>query len=62
MGAARAGAGAGARVRGQGQAELGLGGQGVLERLPDHSSLGLLYVSFCHCPTTTPFRDKYYIY
>jgi len=32
------GAGLGVQGQGQGQAELGLGGQGVLGRLPDHSS------------------------
>ena len=38
-GAGRAGAGVGTwGIQGQGQAELGLRGQGVLERLPDHSS------------------------
>jgi len=44
-------------MQGQGQAELGLGGQGVLGRLPDHSSLALLKnVAFRHCPTTAPIK------
>jgi len=58
------GAGAGAGVQGQGrgrrQAELGQGGQGVLGRLPDDSSLALLKNSnFHHRPTTALFRNKY---
>jgi len=58
------GLGLGMGVQGQGQAELGLGGQGVLGRLADHSSLTLLEnFNFCYRPTTGPFRNKYiYIY
>jgi len=47
------GLGLGLGVQGQGQAELGLGGQGVLGWLPDHSSLALF--NFRYRPTTAPF-------
>jgi hypothetical protein len=54
----QAGLGLGLGVQVQGQAELELGGQGVLGRLPDHSSLPLLKsFNFCYRPTTTPFRN-----
>ena len=47
------GLGLGLGVQGQGQAELGLGSQGVLGRLPDHSSLAMLKnVDFRYRPTT----------
>jgi hypothetical protein len=46
-------------VQGQGQAELGLGGQEVLKRLPDHSSLALLKsFNFRYRLTAAPFRKK----
>jgi len=53
--------GLGVQGQGQGQAELGLGlgWQGVLGRLPDHSSLVLLKnVNFHYRPTTAPFRKN----
>jgi hypothetical protein len=44
----------------QGQAELGLGGQGVLGRIFDHSSLALLKILiFPLLLTTAPFRNNY---
>jgi len=36
-------------VQGQGQAELGLGGQGVLGRLSDHTSESFLATHRSHC-------------
>jgi len=52
-------AGLGLGVQGQGQAELGLGGQKVLGRLPDHSSLALLKdFNFRYCPTSARFSNK----
>jgi len=49
---------AGLGLGAQGQAELGLGGQGVLGRLPDHSLLALLKSpNFRYRPTTTPFTN-----
>jgi muconolactone delta-isomerase len=52
-GQAGLGLGLGLGVQGQGQAELGLGSQGVLGRLPDHSSLAMLKnVDFRYRPTT----------
>ena len=54
------GLGLGVQEQGQGQVELGLGGQGVLGRFPDHSSLALLRnFNFRDRPTTAPFRNKY---
>jgi len=51
------GLGLGLGVQVQGQAELGLGGQGVLRRLPDHSSLALLKnLNFRDSPTTAPLK------
>ena len=38
------GLGLGLGVQGQGQAELGLEDQGVLGKIPDHSSLALLKI------------------
>jgi hypothetical protein len=44
---------------GWGLAELGLGGQEVLKRLPDHSSLALLKsFNFRYRLTAAPFRKK----
>jgi len=57
----QAGLGLGLGVQGQGQAELGLGGQGVLGRLPDHSSLALLKnFKFPYRPTIFPLEINIY--
>jgi hypothetical protein len=59
MGATGAGAG-GAGGAGAGAGGAGAGDQGVLGRLPDHSSLTQLKnVDFRNRPTTSPFRNKY---
>ena len=54
------GAGAGGAGTGTGAGRAGDGGQGVLGRLPDHSSLALLNnFSFRYRLTAAPFRNQY---